>query len=79
MVIKFSDGVDLLSHHSGLRSNCFVAMEAVRWLMERLSDAITRAEAVKILQVCWDQHITGIILRCVAETSNRISDSTCLW
>lgn len=45
------EGVDLLGHQPGLRPNCFVAMEAVKWLMDKISGTVTRAEAVKAFQV----------------------------
>ena len=48
--------------------------------MERVSDSITRADAVKILRVCWDQHIVDInYCHIISETGDRIADSTCFW
>lgn len=47
------EGVDFLGQHPGLGENCcFVAMEAVSWLIEKVTGCATRKDAVKILQVC---------------------------
>ena len=45
------NGIDFLVNQSGLKAGCFLAMEAVDWVMERVSGATTRAEAVRVLQV----------------------------
>ncbi len=45
------EGIDFLGHLPGLKNCCFVAMEAVSWVMEKISGVDTRSEAVKILQV----------------------------
>ena len=47
------NGIDFLVNQSGLKAGCFLAMEAVDWVMERVSGATTRAEAVRVLQVSW--------------------------
>lgn len=49
----FREGIDFLGHHPGLGDNCcFIAMEAVTWLQDRVSGVSTRRDAIKILQVC---------------------------
>lgn len=51
-MLWFSDGVDILSdHNSGLRSGCFIAMEAVDWLVENFEEQTSRAAVVTVLQV----------------------------
>ncbi len=45
------DGIDFLSNLPGLKSCCFVAMEAVSWVFEKISGVQSRGEAVKLLQV----------------------------
>lgn len=44
-------GIDFLSNQSGLKDGCFLSMEAVDWVLERVDGATTRADAVNILQV----------------------------
>ena len=46
-----SDGIDFLGQLPGLGTSCFVAMEAVTWVVDRVSGVNSRREAVKILQV----------------------------
>jgi len=43
--------VDFLGYQPGLRRGCFLAMDAVKWMMENVNDVPTRKEAVKIFQV----------------------------
>lgn len=46
-----SGGVDFLGYQPGLRRGCFLAMDAVKWMREKVGGVTTRKEAVKILQV----------------------------
>ena len=46
-----SDGIDFLGVQPGLRRSCFIAMDAVKWMIENISGVHTRSEAIKILQV----------------------------
>ena len=48
-----SDGVDFLGNQPGLRRGCFLAMDAVKWMMENVKRVKTRKEAVEILQVLY--------------------------
>ena len=50
--VFYSEGIDFLNHHPGLGDNCcFIAMEAVTWLLDKVSGLTTRGDAIKILQV----------------------------
>ena len=52
----FSEGVDTVSEHNeGLRPGCFVAMEAVSWLIENFEEQTSRDQVVEVLQV---SHVT---------------------
>lgn len=46
-----SDGVDLLVNQPLLRNDCFVSMEAVKWLQEKLLDCPSRRQVVGMMQV----------------------------
>ena len=58
------NGIDFLVNQSGLKAGCFLAMEAVDWVMERVSGATTRAEAVRVLQVRWLTHTLSQAFQC---------------
>ncbi len=45
------EGIDFLGQHPGLGENCcFVGMEAVSWVVEKVGGVATRKDAVRILQ-----------------------------
>jgi hypothetical protein len=45
-----NDGVDFLGLQSGLQKGCFIAMDAVRWIVENVRGIYTRKQAAKIMQ-----------------------------
>ena len=44
------NGVDFLGKQGGLREGCFIAMEAVSWLMNNVAGAESRREAARMMQ-----------------------------
>ena len=49
-VCVYSDGIDFLVQQTGLRPGAFVAMEAVRWLVETVEGVASRQDATRLLQ-----------------------------
>ena len=59
ITFMYRGGIDFLGQQSGLRVGCFVAMEAVRWVMDNVHEVGSRREAIKVLQVRYIACVRG--------------------
>ena len=50
------DGIDFLGTQTGFSKGSFIAMDAVKWIVENVKGVGTRRQAVKILRVSQKQY-----------------------
>jgi hypothetical protein len=52
------DGIDFLGTQTGFSKGSFIAMDAVKWIVENVKGVGTRKQAVKILRVSRNSILT---------------------
>ena len=50
------DGIDFLGTQTGFSKGSFIAMDAIKWIVENVKGVGTRRQAVKILRVSQKQY-----------------------